>query len=228
MNTPPRFSIILPAGGNSSRFGSDKLTATLGGVPVITRTVSLFAGRDDVGEIIIATNRRAELEPFCKIGESGQRKAIRWAPAGGCRAETVLRGVELASGDWIAIHDAARPLTPAACIDRVFAAALEHGAAAPALPVKLTIKQAAGPLPALAVRTLARQALCEMQTPQAMCRADLLAAYQRCALPLAEVTDDAQLLEQIGLPVMLVMGDERNIKLTTAADLQAAELLLAS
>src|SRR5438874_1748671 len=126
--------------------------------------------------------------------------------------------------EWIAVHDAARPLVSPGLIDRTLAAAVEHGAAVPALPVHLTIKQATGPLPARVQRTLPRQTLWAMQTPQFMRRAALLDAFEKCPLPLDQVTDDVQLIELAGGEVWLVEGDERNLKITTSADLHLAAL----
>jgi 2-C-methyl-D-erythritol 4-phosphate cytidylyltransferase len=128
--------------------------------------------------------------------------------------------------EWVAVHDAARPLVSAAMIDRVLAAAERYGAAVPARPVTLTIKEADGPLPAPVRRTVPRQTLWSMQTPQVMRRTDLLGAFGRCPLPLDQITDDAQLLELAGRPVWLTDGDERNLKITTALDLRLAELIL--
>ena len=128
--------------------------------------------------------------------------------------------------DAIAVHDAARPLVSQGLIGRVLSAAFEHGAAAAALPVHLTIKQAIGPLPAPVQRTLPRHQLWAMQTPQIMRQSDLLEAFDACPIPLSEVTDDVQLLELAGKPVWLVEGEERNLKITTAMDLQMAESLV--
>src|SRR5258706_402013 len=108
------------------------------------------------------------------------------------------------------------------------AAASTHGAAVPALPVSLTIKQAHGPLPARVEKTIPRENLWAMQTPQIMRRADLLNAFKNCPIPLAQVTDDVQLIELAGGQVWLVAGEERNLKITTPIDLKIAEILLAS
>ena len=123
--------------------------------------------------------------------------------------------------EWVAVHDAARPLVSQELINRTLAAAIEHGAAVPALPVTLTIKQPP-PLPARVVRTVPRHDLWAMQTPQVMRRRALLDAFDRCPLPLEQVTDDVQLLELIGTEVWLVAGDERNLKITTPTDLIVA------
>jgi 2-C-methyl-D-erythritol 4-phosphate cytidylyltransferase len=128
--------------------------------------------------------------------------------------------------EWVAVHDAARPLAGKEMIDRTFAGAVKYGAAAAALAAHLTIKQASGPLPAKVLRTLPRQELWAMQTPQAMRRRDLLDAYSSCKIPLAEMTDDVQMLELAGKEVYLVQGEEKNLKITTALDLQIAQILM--
>jgi 2-C-methyl-D-erythritol 4-phosphate cytidylyltransferase len=155
-------------------------------------------------------------------------RGVMTCKGGACRAESVMRALQEIpkSIEWVAIHDAARPLVSQQLIDRTFAAAIEHGAAAPALPVSLTIKQAHGPLPARVQRTVARHELWAMQTPQIARRADLLEAFENCPLPLDQVTDDVQLLELQGKEVWLVPGEERNLKITTALDLKIAEFLL--
>lgn len=222
-------SVILPAAGASTRFGANKLTADLAGTPVIVHTLGAYLHRDDVEELILATRDRAALESA--IARSSDADAIlhhpklRWTLGGDSRAHTVQLAAEETNADWLAIHDAARPLVTQALIDRVFRAALTHGAAAPALPVQLTIKQARGPLPAPIQRTVPRNELFAMQTPQVMRRTDLLLALSQCPLPLDQITDDVQLLELIELPVLLVEGEERNLKITTPLDLQLAELL---
>ena len=97
---------------------------------------------------------------------------------------------------------------------------------APALPVALTIKQAAGPLPARVRQTVARDQLWALQTPQIMRRSVLLEAFAQCTFALEHVTDDLQLLEMTSQEAWLVEGDERNVKITTPQDLLLAELLL--
>jgi len=149
--------------------------------------------------------------------------------AGGAnRAQSVLAGLREVSSEieWVAVHDAARPLISQALIDATLTAAVAHGAAVPALPVQLTIKQAVGPLPAKVQRTLPRHQLWAMQTPQIMRRSDLLQAYERCTLPLDQVTDDVQLLELSGKDVWLVPGEEQNLKITTRMDLEIADSYL--
>jgi len=216
----PAFAVILPAAGQSTRFGGPrgKLLSDLGEITVLRRAVRAFSARPDVALIVIAARN----------AEPVSEPKVTFAPGGASRAESVrsalLRVPE--SIEWVAVHDAARPLVSQDLIDRTCAAALEHGAAVPALPVSLTIKQAIGPLPARVERTVPRDRLWAMQTPQVMRRAALLDAFERCPIPLDQVTDDVQLLELAGQEVWLVPGEERNIKITTPMDLRLAELLL--
>ena len=221
----PQFALILPAAGQSTRFGGgrNKLLERLGPWPVVGHTYRAFASRDDVAYVVIAT---ADPEP---IRQAIPSAGAVYCPGGPSRAHSVLNAVRRVPADveWVAVHDAARPLVSEDLIDRTLAAAERYGAAVPALPVALTIKQADGPLPARVQRTVPRAALWAMQTPQAMRRADLLAAFDACPLALEQVTDDAQLLELAGRDVWLVPGEERNLKITTALDLRIAELLLA-
>jgi 2-C-methyl-D-erythritol 4-phosphate cytidylyltransferase len=227
-----QFAVIIPAAGRSTRFGRNvgKLFVPLCGQPVLTRTVAAFAGRADVQQIVIAAaDRDAVLECVDFLPEPARSK-VDICPGGDCRARSVGAAAAAVhdSIDWVAVHDAARPLVSDELISRAFSAALAHGAAAAALPVHLTIKQSDGPLPAPVRRTVPRHDLWAMQTPQAMRRRDLLDALAACPIPLADVTDDVQLLELSGKPVWLVEGDQRNIKITTPIDLQIAEALLRS
>jgi 2-C-methyl-D-erythritol 4-phosphate cytidylyltransferase len=224
-----KLAIILPAAGRSLRFGGggrDKLLEDLGGQAVIARSVRAFLNRGDVGLVVLPTNQRERIEPV--LGKPDAR--VAFCAGGNSRAESVLCGLRQVpdSFEWVAIHDAARPLVSQALIDRTFDAARKYGAAVPALPVALTVKQATGPLPARVERTVPRQNLWAMQTPQIMRRMDLLKAYEACPLPLAEVTDDTQLLELAGNDVWLVEGDEHNLKITTPTDLRIAEMWLKS
>jgi 2-C-methyl-D-erythritol 4-phosphate cytidylyltransferase len=153
---------------------------------------------------------------------------IRLCAGGDSRAQSVRKALAEVSTDieWVAVHDAARPLINGGLIERTLTAAVEHGAAVPALPVHLTIKQATAPLPARVTRTIPRDGLWAMQTPQIMRRADLIEAFDRCPLPLDQITDDVQLLELAGKEVWLVAGEESNIKITTQFDLRVAKMIL--
>src|SRR3954447_3838540 len=219
------FAVILPAAGTSARFGADrdKLLETLDGESIIARSVSAFLERRDVVQVIIPTRRPDLLAP-----ELPRDPRLNFCLGGGCRAESGRSGLAMVLEElqWVAVHDAARPLVSQQLIDRTLAAAEEHGCAVPAMPVALTIKQAPGPLPARVVRAIPRSELWAMQTPQIARRSDLEEAFERCPIALDQITDDVQLIELIGKEVWLVSGEERNLKITTPLDLAVAGALM--
>jgi 2-C-methyl-D-erythritol 4-phosphate cytidylyltransferase len=219
----PDFALILPAAGRSTRFGGprSKLLEPLAGIPVIARALRPFLDRSDLVNAIIPCSDPVGLDEAI---QSSSHNRILFCPGGASRAHSVLEALRrVPSGvEWVAVHDAARPLISAALIEATLTAAVRHGAAVPALPAALTIKQAIGPLPAKVERTLPRAHLWAMQTPQVMRRTDLLDAFDRCPIPLEQVTDDVQLLELIGKEVWLIPGEERNLKMTTASDVHQA------
>ena len=194
---------------------------------MLSRSVELFLGRDDVAGVVVATDRRADLERLL-TPEQRESPRLSWAGGGDCRAATVkLAAAALpANAEWVAVHDAARPLTPAAVIDRVFAAAVEVGAAVPGVAVTDTIKQF-DPATNRVTQTLPRATLTAVQTPQAMRRDWLDGAFAAVSDDeLAIVTDDVQLIEKAGQAVAVVVGDVANIKITRAGDLNAARQIL--
>ena len=227
---PQQLAVILPAAGRSLRFaggGRDKLLEPLGGRPVIWHAAAAFLAREDVGCLVIPTNQRERIEPALRAASDELDPRVVFCEGGDSRAASVSEALRRVPPEfeWVAVHDAARPLVSQDLISRTLTAAVQHGAAVPALPVTSTVKQAPGPLPARVERTLPRHTLWAMQTPQVIRRADLLAAYAACPLPLDRVTDDTQLLELAGRDVWLVSGEERNLKITTTTDARLAELL---
>src|SRR4051812_25314151 len=175
--TMPDLAVILPAAGSSTRFGRNKLLEPLDGEPVLLRALRAFQTHASVVEIVVAMN---DTTITSLLQSSDIRATI--CPGGATRADSVYNALRAVSSkiEWVAVHDAARPLISAELIDRTLSAAIEHGAAVPALPVALTIKQATGPLPAKVQRTVPRTELWAMQTPQIARRADLLDAFERC------------------------------------------------
>jgi 2-C-methyl-D-erythritol 4-phosphate cytidylyltransferase len=223
------FALILPAAGQSTRFGGSrsKLLEMLGDKPVIAWSLEAFLRCSNLAMAVIPTSDQTVLRTALeRAGLSMER--VRFCPGGENRAGSVRNGLDRVGPEieWVAVHDAARPLVSQALIEQTLTAAQKHGAAVPALPVHLTIKQADGPLPARVQRTIPRQTLWAMQTPQIMRRADLVAAFANCPIPLDQVTDDVQLLELAGREVWLVAGEERNLKITTPLDLHLAREML--
>lgn len=219
-----RFALILPAAGRSTRYGGprSKLMEMLNDRPVVAWSVAAFLQRSDLAAALIPTGDEEGLREA--LGPAADDPRVHFCAGGQSRAHSVRNALNCVPPEieWVAVHDAARPLVSQQVIDRTLAAAREHGAAVPALPVHLTIKQADGPLPARVQRTIPRHTLWAMQTPQIMRRAELSAAFESCPIPLDQVTDDVQLLELAGREVWLVTGEERNLKITTPMDLRVA------
>ena len=215
---------VLVAAGSASRMGGiDKVMAPLGGEPMIARTVRAFQECDAVSEIVIVT-REDLILPIRELTKSCEK--VKAVVAGGkSRQESVGKGLNALSKDvkLAAVHDGARPLITWQLIDCCIRAANTYGAAAPAIPVKDTIKTVEG---GIVVNTPDRSKLRAVQTPQVfdidMLKGALLKAYQDGA----EVTDDCSTVERLGMKVKIVEGDEKNLKVTTPMDLKIAEMLL--
>ena len=216
-------AVIVAAGSASRMGGIDKVMAPLGGEPMIARTVRAFQECDAVSQIVIVT-REDLILPINSLCKAFPK--VKAVVAGGkTRQESVGNGLNALSKEMklAAIHDGARPLITWQLIDWVVRAANTYGAAAPAIPVKDTIKTVEG---GLVVNTPDRSKLRAVQTPQVfdidLLKGALLKAYQDGA----EVTDDCSAVERLGMKVKIVEGDEKNLKVTTPMDLKIAEMLL--
>lgn len=215
---------VIVAAGTASRMGGiDKVMAPLGGEPMIVRTVRAFQETDAIREIVVVT-REDLILPITDLC-AGMDKVKAVVVGGGSRQESVWLGLNaLSKGiELAAIQDGARPLVTPALIDRTVRAAHSYGAAAPAVPVKDTIKvEKSG----LIESTPDRSALRAVQTPQVFDFDLLRGALQKAAADKAVVTDDCSAVERLGMKIRLIEGDERNLKVTTPLDLKIAELLL--
>ena len=216
-------AVIVAAGSASRMGGIDKVMAPLGGEPMIARTVRAFQECDAVSEIVIVT-REDLILPITSLCKA-YPKVTAVVAGGKSRQESVGKGLSALSKEvkLAAIHDGARPLITWQLIDCCIRAANTYGAAAPAIPVKDTIKTVEG---GIVVNTPDRSKLNAVQTPQVfdidMLKGALLKAYQDSA----EVTDDCSAVERLGMKVKIVEGDEKNLKVTTPMDLKIAEMLL--
>ena len=216
-------AVIVAAGSASRMGGIDKVMAELKGEPMIVRTVRAFQNCDAIKEIIIVT-REDLIRPISGLcSKMDKVKAV--VVGGSSRQESVGLGLNALSSDvqLAAIHDGARPLITDAVIDRTVRAAHSYGAAAPAIPVKDTIKVVKS---GLVAETPDRAALQAVQTPQVFDFDLLRGALKKAEEEKAQVTDDCSAVERLGMSVKLVEGDERNLKVTTPLDLKIAELLL--
>ena len=222
-----KVSAVLVAAGSSTRMGFDKLSFDLGGETVLHRSIRAFAQCPLVDEIIlVAGSNRA----FAQQQAADCAKPVCVVAGGATRAESAKNGVLAASGALVAVHDAARPFVSQQVITAVLEAAARCGAAAPAVPVKDTIKAAVRgsgktvPEDCFVHATPDRSTLYAVQTPQCFDRAAYLAALEELDAEKARlVTDDCSLFELTGRPVQLTQGDYANLKITTREDLPRPE-----
>ena len=215
---------VIVAAGNASRMGGiDKVMAPIGGEPMVVRTVRNFAQCEAVKEIVIVT--RPDLIVPIRDLCAGFAKVTAVVAGGSSRQESVGLGLAALSKKvkLAAIQDGARPFGNWQLIDRVIRAANTYGAAAPAIPVKDTVKEVVG---GVVKSTPDRNTLRAVQTPQVFDYDLLRGALQKAKEDGAEVTDDCSAVERMGMSVKIVEGDERNIKITTPMDLKMAQLIL--
>lgn len=216
-------AVIVAAGSASRMGGIDKVMAPIGGEPMIVRTVRTFQQCDAIREIVIVT-RQDLIVPIMDLCHEFDK--VQMVIVGGAsRPESVAAGLSALSDKvkLVAVQDGARPLITWQVIDRTVRAANSYGAAAPAIPVKDTIKVVSG---GIVKETPERSGLQAVQTPQVFDIDLLRGALLKAAQDGAEITDDCSAVERLGMSVKIVEGDERNIKVTTPLDLKIAELFL--
>ena len=223
----PYCAALVPAAGRSRRMGgTDKLTALLGGEPVLHRTLWALDNARLVDEIVVAASpdRLEEIAALCV--RAGVKKPLRVVEGGESRAQSVLMAALAASDscELLAVHDGARPLIRGEQVDDMVRLGQKTYAAAPALPVTDTVKVAdtAG----VVQSTPDRRSLYAVQTPQVFQANLLKAALQSAVEANAEITDDCSAVERLGKEVYLAPGWRENIKITTQEDLMLAETFL--
>ena len=216
-------AVIVAAGSASRMGGIDKIMAPLGGEPVIVRTVRQFQQCDAIREIVVVTRSDLIVPIMDLCHDFDKVKAV--VVGGDDRAASVNMGLNTLSSKCrlVAVQDGARPFADWQLIDRVVRAADAYGAAAPAIPVKDTVKVVQG---GIVKETPERSTLKAVQTPQVFDFDMLRAALKQARLDKLAITDDCSAVEHMGMSVKIVEGDEKNIKITTPMDLKIAELLL--
>ena len=208
-------AIILVAAGASRRMGFPKLWADVGGQPLFARAIAA-ARAADPSELVVVVSAEHVTEATALAPES------RIVAGGARRRDSVAAGLAASNATWLAIHDAARALAPPTLFQRGLDAAQATGAAVPGLALKDTIKRVAD---SRVVATPARAEHVAVQTPQVF-RRDLL--ERALALTDEDVTDEAALVEQLGISVAVFPGDERAFKVTTPVDLALARALISA
>ena len=217
-----RVAAIIPAAGSGVRLGADvpKAFLALGGLSLLTRSALAMSSVADV--LIIAAPADALDEASAQLAQVDAE--IHIVAGGEHRQESVANALRMVPEDIsiVLVHDAARPLVPTEVIQNVVAAVRDGAKAViPVLSLVDTIKRVNNN--GIAIETVDRNQLRRVQTPQGFDRATLDLAYQN---PEVVATDDAGLMDALGIPVLTVAGDERSLKITTMSDVQHALSLL--
>ncbi|MGE5559598.1 MAG: 2-C-methyl-D-erythritol 4-phosphate cytidylyltransferase [Chloroflexota bacterium] len=218
-----RVAAIVPAAGQARRFGTqgNKVYAALGDKPVLAHVLAMLTATAVIDEIAIVAGQHELAQARALVARYGFTKVRTVIGGGASRQESVANGINAISPEagLVVIHDGARPLCTPGLIERVTVAARQHGAATAAVPLVDTIAAVAGDRLA---GTMLRDGLRAIQTPQAFRRDIIQAAHERAQTDGYQGTDDASLVERLGLPVAIVAGERRNIKITTPDDLAVA------
>lgn len=223
----PRCTAVIVAAGSASRMqGIDKIMADLCGIPVIVHTVRAFQKAACIDEIVVVA-RQERMEELKKLFlPYNLTKVSAVVPGGETRMDSVEAGLQAASknASLVAIQDGARPMVTVEIIEAAVKAAGRCHAAAPAVPVKDTIKVVGkdGKVDS----TPNRDSLRAVQTPQVFDKDMLMAAWKLARQENKAYTDDCGAMEGIGMRVYLTEGSEENLKITTPLDLKVAELIM--
>ncbi|MDQ7793390.1 MAG: 2-C-methyl-D-erythritol 4-phosphate cytidylyltransferase [bacterium] len=218
----------MPAAGSGLRAGGEgrKLYEPLGDRPVLTHTLGLLQDSDLIDEILLVV--RPGDEDRCRdevLRPAGLTKVTGLIPGGANRQESVFLGLRHMGGatDLVVIHDGARPLASPGLLRRVIEAGLRDGAAVPGIAVNDTVKRVrAGTV----VETVDRDGLMRIQTPQVFWFDLIWMAHSRARTAGVVASDDSGLVERLRHRVTVVEGEDENLKLTAASDLQLARAIM--
>ena len=221
-------SVIIPAAGQGKRFGAGKNKAVvlLAGKSILERTVEAFSDIPDIGEriIVVAPDEVAEITEQAKsFPKSETIKVVAGGAERQYSIENALSSVD-SGAEIVLVHDGARPLISRDVIHKLIMEVRESSAAIVAVPVKDTIKKVDAN--GFVVDTPRRSELWAIQTPQGFSRDLIINAYKRAREDNFLGTDDASLVERMGVSVKIVQGEYENIKITTPEDLPIANLFL--
>lgn len=222
----PKFAVILPAAGKSSRFGGleKKPFMSLQGRAIWQRSAELFWSRPNVSKVYLVISPDDVADFRSRFGHVIAFANAEIVEGGRERFESVANALNRIPDDvdFICVHDAVRPMTSNSMIDNVFAKAVSCGAAMLAIPVADTLKRVDNQTNMI-TETVPREGLWQAQTPQVFRRDWLLEAYARRNTLGTHITDDAQLIEAAGHQISVVNGSTMNFKITTQDDLKLAE-----
>lgn len=219
-------AVVVAAGaGRRMQCAENKVFLRIGGTPVLLHSLRVFVAHPAVAHIVVVARAGEEERVRTLAQDLLPAKPLAVVTGGAERQDSVYAGLRALEGcDVVLVHDAARPFVRPQHVDRLLAAVEETGAACLGVPVKDTVKRvdADGTIAA----TPPRLSLWLAQTPQAFWRTLLLEAHEAARADGVAATDDAALVERLGHPVRMVMGDYDNLKITTPEDVVVAEALL--
>jgi 2-C-methyl-D-erythritol 4-phosphate cytidylyltransferase len=233
-----KVAVILPAAGMGTRMGkgtaektgtSRKQFMLLAGSPILMHTVRKFCASDRVGVIVVAV--RAEDVPWVRDLLAGEFTGhqVRVVEGGNSRQESVEHALRTLGPEYelVAVHDAVRPFIDLETIHKVFEEAAETGAAIVGVPAVDTVKQVSRGTGRVRIRaTLPREKLVMAQTPQVFRYDVLVRAFEMARQDGFIGTDEASMVERLDVEVTVVMGSDRNIKITKLTDMDLAHLFL--
>ncbi len=218
--------VIIVAGGSGSRVGGEELKQFrwVAGKPMLLHSVQTFMDRPDVGMVVCVLPQRYAGDPPPWLFQCDVDR-LMVSVGGRTRSESVANGLDDLPDEAqiVLVHDAARPLVDAATIERVVAGVRAGTSTIAALPVTDTLKNVDEH--GMIVRTVARDGLWRAQTPQGFPRQLLVNAHRRASAEHIAATDDAALCERLGIPVRVVRGAERALKVTEAGDFARVDAL---
>jgi 2-C-methyl-D-erythritol 4-phosphate cytidylyltransferase len=234
---PRDVGVVVVAAGRGLRVGGEtaKQYLLIAGVPMVLRALRPFTSHPDVAHVTLVLPPEDAADPPAFVSALANRSssapsALSVVPGGAHRGDSVRAGLAALRAECtiVLVHDAARPFVDREVIDAIIGFARTGQGAVPAVPLSDTLKEAMAKDSTLIRRTRPRARLWRAQTPQGFPRAILEKAHARAARYGHRATDDAALVEAIGVPVRLVPDSCRNVKVTTREDLALAELLAAT
>jgi 2-C-methyl-D-erythritol 4-phosphate cytidylyltransferase len=219
-------SAIIVAGGSSQRMGFDKLFAVIAGEPVMAHSIRAFDRTSSVSEIVVVAREQSHEAIRKIISASRFTKVAQIVRGGERRQDSVRAGLDAIdeNANYVAVHDAARPLVTPDQIERAFEQCCVHSAASLAQPVNDTLKRADAELSV--VGSVDRHQLWAMQTPQMFERRLIQDAYREVYTEDILITDEVSAVERLGHKIALVFNDDFNFKITYARDLPVADFIL--
>jgi len=234
-----RIAVLIAAAGLGTRMGGiSKQYIRIGDEMILGKSLKVFSGHPFIDDIYLVV-KKEDME-FCRnefANKKGYRKIRAIISGGKHRQSSVYNGLKVINGcrrsisgsgeeipvpDYVFVHDGARPFVSAEEISRLTDAVFMYGAATLGIPVKDTVARVKD---MLIRENLDRESLCLIQTPQGFIFSSLLEAHKKAQEDKYRATDDSGLVQLIGTDVVLVPGNERNIKITTPDDLKLARLI---